>query len=308
MAHDVFISYASEDKPIADAVCAKLEGRGIRCWIAPRDVLPGEDWGEAIVTAIDDSRLMVLVFSASSNGSEHVKNEVERTVSKGKPVLPFRVEEVEPSGSLALHLSRRHWLDALTPPLEKHLVKLAETTRLLLSRLDGREAPAEQLVTGAAPAARGVSGPAEVTVQRPTAEPVAQPASAKRLEQGKHLRGAAAGGHIDHARRLLEAGADVNAAGKAGRTPLHRAASMRRLELARLLLEQGAEVNAVTWGGRTPLHWAAENGHLELAVLLLEAGADVNAADNMGLTPLSVAKQHGHTAVADLFRRHGAKE
>ncbi len=149
MAHDVFISYASEDKTTADAVCAKLEERGIRCWIAPRDVLPGMDWGEAIVTAIDESRLMVLVFSANSNGSEHVKSEVEMIVSQGKPVLPFRVEEVEPSGSLALHLSRRHWLDALTPPLEKHLVKLAETTRLLLSRLHDHEPPFEEDARGA---------------------------------------------------------------------------------------------------------------------------------------------------------------
>lgn len=41
--HDVFISYASSDKPVADAVCAALEQRGIRCWIAPRDILPGLD-------------------------------------------------------------------------------------------------------------------------------------------------------------------------------------------------------------------------------------------------------------------------
>jgi hypothetical protein len=56
MAHDVFISYSSRDKPTADAVCAALESHGIRCWIAPRDVLPGMEWGEAIVNAIHDSK------------------------------------------------------------------------------------------------------------------------------------------------------------------------------------------------------------------------------------------------------------
>ena len=46
MAHDAFISYSSKDKTIADAVCARLEARGIRCWIAPRDVRPGAPvWG-----------------------------------------------------------------------------------------------------------------------------------------------------------------------------------------------------------------------------------------------------------------------
>jgi len=36
MAHDVFVSYASGDKPVADAVCSTLESHGVRCWIAPR--------------------------------------------------------------------------------------------------------------------------------------------------------------------------------------------------------------------------------------------------------------------------------
>ena len=78
MAHDVFISYAAEDKPIADAVCASLEGKAVRCWIAPRDVLPGMDWGEAIVDALVGSKLLVLVYSSSSNQSAHVRREVER--------------------------------------------------------------------------------------------------------------------------------------------------------------------------------------------------------------------------------------
>ena len=56
MAHDVFVSYSSKDKPTADAVCATLEGRGIRCWVARRDILPGTDWGESIIDAIEQSR------------------------------------------------------------------------------------------------------------------------------------------------------------------------------------------------------------------------------------------------------------
>jgi TIR domain len=47
MAHDVFISYSSKDKTIADAVLAKLEERGLRCWIASRDIIPGSNWGHA---------------------------------------------------------------------------------------------------------------------------------------------------------------------------------------------------------------------------------------------------------------------
>ncbi len=132
MGHDVFISYAAEDKATAEAVRGTLEGGGMRCWIAPRDVLPGMDYGEAIADSVRECRVMVLVFSARANSSEHVKNEVEMAVSAGKPVLPLRVEDVVPSGSLALHLCRRHWLDALTPPLEPHLRRLAESVERLL--------------------------------------------------------------------------------------------------------------------------------------------------------------------------------
>jgi hypothetical protein len=134
MAHDVFISYASEDKITADAVCARLESHRIRCWIAPRDVLPSMDYGQALVEAIKQSRLVVLVFSARSNDSAHVKREVERAVSKGIPILPFRIEDVTPSSSLEFFIAGAHWLDALTPPLERHLERLAETVELLLPR------------------------------------------------------------------------------------------------------------------------------------------------------------------------------
>ena len=55
MAHDVFITYSTRDKAIAEAVCATLESKHITCWIAPRDVLPGTEWAEAIVDAINSS-------------------------------------------------------------------------------------------------------------------------------------------------------------------------------------------------------------------------------------------------------------
>jgi len=116
MAHDVFVSYSTKDKPTADAICAALEANGIRCWIAPRDILPGSDWGEAIIDAIHACRAMVLVFSGSSNASSQIKREIERAVNVGIPVLPFRIEDVLPSKTLEYFISTQHWLDALTPP------------------------------------------------------------------------------------------------------------------------------------------------------------------------------------------------
>jgi hypothetical protein len=138
MPYDVFISHSSEDKTIVDAVCATLESRGLRCWVAPRDILPGVDWDEAIIDAISECELMLLVFSSHANKSVQIKHEIERALHKGIPILPFRVEDVLPSKSLEYFLSTTHWLDALNPPLEQHLDRLAETVRLLISHLDNR--------------------------------------------------------------------------------------------------------------------------------------------------------------------------
>jgi hypothetical protein len=132
VAHDVFISYSSKDKTTADAVCARLESRGARCWIAPRDVQPGAPYGEAIIDAIRRSRVMVLVLSANANTSKHIPKEIERAMSAGVTILPFRIEDVVPGKSLDLFIGSVHWLDALTPPLDRHLDRLAESVLKLL--------------------------------------------------------------------------------------------------------------------------------------------------------------------------------
>jgi hypothetical protein len=141
MAHDVFISYSTKDKPVADAVCAKLEAEGLRCWIAPRDILPGMDWGGALIEAIESARVMVLVLSASADASPQIQREVERAVNKGLRIVPLRIEDIKPGKNLEYFLGTPHWLDAITPPLEKHLQYLSQTIKVLL----GQEHPGEEI-------------------------------------------------------------------------------------------------------------------------------------------------------------------
>ena len=100
MAHDVFICHSSKDKAVADAVCATLEQQRVRCWIAPRDIGPGAEWGEAIVSAIQSSRVMVLIFSESANESPQIRREVERAVHNKVVIVPMRIEDVLPQKSL----------------------------------------------------------------------------------------------------------------------------------------------------------------------------------------------------------------
>ncbi len=132
--HDVFLSYSSKDKTWADAACAVLERYRIRCWIAPRDVTPGDEWAAAIMKGLNGSRVMVLIFSGHANASDEVRREVERAASKGMFILPVRVEDVEPEGSMEYALGNRHWLDAFTPPVEQHLEKVAQSVKKLLGR------------------------------------------------------------------------------------------------------------------------------------------------------------------------------
>ena len=138
MPKHIFISYSSKDQKAAFEICSQLELAGIACWIAPRDVTPGKDYGEEIITAIEATHIMVLVLSGDSNASIHVKHEVERAVSKQKVVIPFRIAEIQPSKALEFYISSAHWIDAYVPPLDIKVRLLADTIRTML----GLPAPA----------------------------------------------------------------------------------------------------------------------------------------------------------------------
>ena len=116
--HDVFLSYSSKDKTWADSACAVLEQHRIRCWIAPRDITPGDEWGAGIIKGLNASRVMVLIFSDHANASSQVRKEVERAISKELPVLAFRIQNVAPKDAMEFNLSNIHWVDAFTPPVE----------------------------------------------------------------------------------------------------------------------------------------------------------------------------------------------
>jgi hypothetical protein len=129
----IFVSYSHADRDCALQLVEWLEARAIGCWIAPRDITPAADWAEEIIDAISAARVMVLVFSATSNQSAQVRREVERAVHKGLMILPFRIAEVTPSKSLEYFLSSQHWLDAFPPPLQPHYAKLSAYLAAVLS-------------------------------------------------------------------------------------------------------------------------------------------------------------------------------
>ncbi len=166
-----------------------------------------------------------------------------------------------------------------------------------------------------------------------------EPAGAKQ-RSAKSLHPVVMAGDIDQVQSLISSGADINAKGMQGMTPLHTALWYSRKAIAELLIAKGADVNVKEKSGKTPLHFVAIKGGGEVAILLIAKGADVNAKDTTGQTPLhlsanfgrkdvveiliakdadvnvqagsdnalSLAKQKGHQEVVELLLEHGAKE
>jgi hypothetical protein len=90
-APQIFISYASADKAIADLVCDTLEKAGLPCWIAPRDIPPGADYPSAIVEAVRSTRVLVLLWTEHATGSPHILSEVGHAFNGKKRIIPFRL-------------------------------------------------------------------------------------------------------------------------------------------------------------------------------------------------------------------------
>jgi hypothetical protein len=330
MAHHVFISYSSKDKPIADAVCAALESRGIQCWIAPRDVHPGEEYGESIVEAINDSGAMVLVFSANANNSPQIRREVERAVSKGIDILPFRIEDVTPAKSLEYFIGAVHWLDAFHGPLEPHLDSLCEAVkrRLAAGEQERTEAAAETSI-------QDQQRLSELAVDlnlttTPASGGHAAPVPARR----SFWKVAAVAGIVILAgalifrHSLMPGGRGMNsgnnsetasADGSTGALPpnsssgpssldnqLLEASSKGDADAMEMLLGKGADIEGKNNQGVTPLMEAVGASKTAAAKLLLSKGAAIEAKDNNGRTALVHAVLGQDPDVVKLLLDQGA--
>ena len=136
MAHDIFISHSSKDKKAANAICHALEHNGIKCWIAPRDVTPGKNFGGEIIGAIKNCTILLLVFSKEANKSAAVAKEVERAVlGYNKQIIPYRIEDAAMSENLEFFLNDVHWLDAF--PNDKMFDTLVKVIKNALGKNDG---------------------------------------------------------------------------------------------------------------------------------------------------------------------------
>lgn len=116
MKYDVFISYSSLDQKVVEGLCAHLESHKIRCFVAYRDIPRGVVWAKAIVDALDESRMMVVVFSDHFNNSDQVDREIELASEEKKPILTFRITDDAFKGAKKYYLKNLNWIDAFPDP------------------------------------------------------------------------------------------------------------------------------------------------------------------------------------------------
>ena len=116
MRYDVFISYSSIDQKIAEGVCAYLEQQGVRCFVAYRDIPRGVVWATAIVKALENSRMMVVLFSKNFNESSQVERELELASNMKLPILTFRLSNDDFEDAKKYYLQNLHWIDAFPNP------------------------------------------------------------------------------------------------------------------------------------------------------------------------------------------------
>lgn len=130
MEHMVFLSHSSADKLIAQAICSHLESAGIRCWIAPRDI-DSTDWASAIMSGLRRCDVFVVIVSHNSINSPEVTKEITEATHTCQYILPFKVDSDELNDRMRYHLGPCHWLDAVTPPIERRIQELEQRIRHL---------------------------------------------------------------------------------------------------------------------------------------------------------------------------------
>lgn len=131
MAHDVFVSYSDKDRLTVSGICSYLEGKGLRCFVAYRDIPKAVIWAGAITEAIHNCKIMVIVYSENFNQSKEVDREIQLCSDFEKPMLIFRLSPSVYSNIKRFYLSNINHLDAFPNP-EKEFDKLSQSILRLL--------------------------------------------------------------------------------------------------------------------------------------------------------------------------------
>lgn len=194
----VFISHTTADADIANRLCRVLEGSGTRCWIAPRDIGPGDTWMGAVYDAAERTPNMVVLLSPAALASKNIESEVTIAFQADVRIIPVFLRPVQLPNSLRYSLLQQHMLDATG-------MKEAEWMRRVAEQVKARD------TTVSRHAAR------QLTPGSSAANPVGtRPGRFKRLEIYSWISGGLIVGGLTAAALLSGSGPGVGASDKLG--------------------------------------------------------------------------------------------
>jgi len=136
--HDVFISFAFEDKEAAAKIYTHLKGSGI-CPFWCEEITAGGDYPQLLGEAIRNSKSFLLVLSDSSDNSASVRKETTIAHNNKKPIIPVRIKSVLPK-NLEYLIANSLFYDAFPQPLEQHLPRLtSDVKKIVGGKTDKKE-------------------------------------------------------------------------------------------------------------------------------------------------------------------------
>lgn len=131
--YDIFISYSTVNEDIARGMKQHLSARGLRCWKAPDAIEPGESWPGAIIRALNECPIVVLIWTKESMESWGVLEEITNAHANKKKIIVYRVQDIELRCDFKYFLARVQWLDA-HPDFEQSFEVLADSVLRILRR------------------------------------------------------------------------------------------------------------------------------------------------------------------------------
>ncbi len=196
---EVFISHSSIDKEIAEMVCEALESNGIKCWMAPRDIVGGADWQPSITEAISESRVFIVIYSENSANSPQVARELALADERSdhpRTIIPYKIDNTGLVAGFKYYLVSSHWVsadrskndfktDVLLDSVNKALGR-ESTTNVTVNNVtinavihnDNRTAEPEiKVVEVTPPPAQVAPGPIKISAKPPVNNPTPAPAN-----------------------------------------------------------------------------------------------------------------------------------
>ena len=129
--YDLFISYSSKNRDVADYLVNKIEERRYKCFIDHRDINLASEYPVELTDGITNSIAVLLIFSHDADVSRHVLSEVNFAFSNNKTIIPFKIEDIQPSKKFLYFLGLPQWLDAFPKILDFHLEEVIKKLKAL---------------------------------------------------------------------------------------------------------------------------------------------------------------------------------